>query len=180
MSREESCLLWVAIGLYFLAAVLLALFAARTEGAETDDLWAAVCWKESRGNAQAVGDGGLAVGIAQIHPICVADTNRICRLLGLADRFTLADRLSPKRSRRIFDIYTSFYALRWRLRSGRGEAPLSILARIWNGGPDGPEDAAALAYWHRVRGHLAAIRKAKKPLTPVVPAHREGLVKRRP
>ena len=179
--RENACLWFAVWVLCAIVGALLVLLATRAEGAEADDLWAAVCREESDGNAQAVGDGGLAVGIAQIHPICVVDTNRICRLLGLADRFTLADRLCPKRSRRIFDIYTSFYGLIWRLRAGRDEAPLSVLARIWNGGPDGPEEAATLAYWHRVRGRLAAIRRRlTKPgkTTPAIDT--QALAKRRP
>jgi hypothetical protein len=92
---------------------------------------------ESSGRADAVGDGGKAVGILQIHPIMVEDVNRI---LG-QDRYTLADRLDPAKSREMFRVYSDHYA-----RCGDAEK----VARNWNGGPRGHRKAATVAYWRKV------------------------------
>jgi hypothetical protein len=93
---------------------------------------------ESSGRADAVGDGGKAVGILQIHPVMVADVNRI---LG-EDRYTLADRLDPAKSREIFRVYSDHYA-----KCGDAEK----VARNWNGGPRGHRKAATVAYWAKVQ-----------------------------
>jgi hypothetical protein len=92
---------------------------------------------ESSGRADAVGDGGKAVGILQIHPIMVEDVNRI---LG-EDRYTLADRLDPAKSREMFRVYSDHYA-----KCGDAEK----VARNWNGGPRGHRKAATVAYWRKV------------------------------
>ncbi len=92
---------------------------------------------ESSGRANAVGDGGKAVGILQIRPVMVEDVNRI---LG-EDRYTLADRLDPAKSREMFRVYSDHYA-----KCGDAEK----VARNWNGGPRGHRKAATLAYWRKV------------------------------
>ncbi len=104
-------------------------------------LIAAIEMVESGGKADAVGDGGKAVGILQIQPVMVEDVNRI---LG-EDRFTLADRLDAAKSREIFKVYTDHYS------AGRTD---DVKARRWNGGPRGDRKAATLTYWHKVQKHL--------------------------
>ena len=122
------------------------------------DLWRAIVQVESGGNARAIGDGGKAVGIVQIHAVCVEDVNRILALTGAAKRYTLADRLSPVRSREMFDIYVAYYGLRWAKQHGVERVPVSVLARIWNGGPRGPERESTLLYWHKVQRFLEVER----------------------
>lgn len=114
---------------------------ASTREAELWKTFVAICWVESRGDPRAVGDGGLAVGIAQIHPILVQDVNRI---LG-RQRYTLADRSSVIKSWEMFRIYSRFYHPR-----GTPEQ----WARAWNGGPSGPRKPSTLKYWHRVSTHF--------------------------
>ncbi len=60
---------------------------------------------ESAGQADAVGDGGNAVGILQIHPRTVEECNRI---IG-REFFTLEDRLSPSSSRLMFNVIQSHH-----------------------------------------------------------------------
>ena len=106
-------------------------------------LIAAIEMVESGGKADAVGDGGKAVGILQIQPVMVEDVNRI---LG-EERFTLADRLDVARSREMFRVYTEHYS------AGRND---EVMSRRWNGGPRGERKAATLKYWHKVQKHLNA------------------------
>ncbi len=98
---------------------------------------------ESGGRANAVGDGGRAVGILQIHAGLVADVNRIA-----GRHFTLADRLDPQKSAEMCRIYLSHYATKARLGH---EPTMQDMARIWNGGPAGWRKGATLGYWQRVK-----------------------------
>lgn len=101
----------------------------------------AIEFVESGGRSDAVGDGGRAVGVLQIHPVMVAECNRI---VGRAE-FTLADRLSPARSREMFRVYVS--------RHARGASD-EVVSRRWNGGPKGDAKAATLPYWRKVSSRM--------------------------
>lgn len=112
-------------------------------------LLAALIAVESGGNAHAVGDGGRAVGVLQIHPVVVADVNRIA-----GTHYTLADRWSPVKSREICTLYLAHYC-------GPG-ASAEKMARCWNGGPRGHLKPATVGYWRKVslwlvRQQLAAV-----------------------
>ena len=100
---------------------------------------------ESGGRADAVGDGGLAVGVLQIHPITVKDCNRI---LG-KDWFSLNDRFNPSRSRAMARVYFHHYGKNWTVEQA---------ARCWNGGPSGWKKPATLNYWEKVKRELDAIQ----------------------
>jgi soluble lytic murein transglycosylase-like protein len=101
------------------------------------DVRTAIEQVESGGDANAVGDNGLAVGILQIHPTMVEDVNRI-----LGDTvFTLADRLDVERSREMFAVYSNHY-------TPCGDA--EKVARRWNGGPRGDKKRATVKYWRKV------------------------------
>lgn len=102
------------------------------------DLWQAICKVESNNNPSAIGDGGKAVGIAQIWPITVMDANRIAK-----KNYTLNDRFDPIKSREMFVIITEHY--------GKGKSD-EYKARIWNAGPK----RAHLAdkYWAKVKAVL--------------------------
>lgn len=111
--------------------------------ATTDEqLWQAICQVESGGRVGAVGDGGRALGVAQIWDVVVYDCNRI---LGRTE-FSLADRLSPERSKQMFFIYTRFYC-------GNNYTP-ERAARIWNGGPCGFKKQSTIKYWLKVKSIL--------------------------
>ena len=111
-----------------------------------DALWAAVCEVESSGDAGAVGDGGDSVGIAQISTICVKDCNRIVG----HQRWALADRLDPIKSRAMFDCYTNHYE-----PDGSAEA----ICRLWNSGPGwASKKHLTERYWQKVRKILSQNR----------------------
>ena len=101
----------------------------------------AIIHVESGGNANAVGDGGHAIGILQIHPIMVTDCNRN---LG-REAFDLSDRLSRSKSVQMFNVYTDHYS--------KG-ATDEVIARNWNGGPSGHRKSATLSYWKKVNHQL--------------------------
>lgn len=58
---------------------------------------------ESGGDPLAVGDGGRAVGVLQIHPVMVAECNRLAG----EERWTLADRTCRARSIQMATIFLS-------------------------------------------------------------------------
>lgn len=78
---------------------------------DTWDLFVeAVIWRESRGNANAIGDGGKAVGVLQIHPIMVREANRIIAMKGgEKETYTYADRYSREKSIEMFKIVQDFH-----------------------------------------------------------------------
>lgn len=101
----------------------------------------AIEWVESRGNPEAVGDKGQAVGCLQIHPALVEEVNRI---LGRKE-YTVQDRSNPAKSYEMFWVYADKYSY--------GESR-QVIARRWNGGPDGDSERATTGFWDRVRSRL--------------------------
>ncbi len=114
-------------------------------GASLGDLWAAICMVESGGDPNAIGDGGKAVGIAQLWPIMVEDCNRIAG----RERWTSTDRLDVSKSREMFDTFAGHY--------GRGKSA-EWIARAWCCGPGWENRPSAVAgsarYWAKVRKEL--------------------------
>lgn len=108
-----------------------------------DQLWQAVCVVESGRRADAVGDGGLAVGIAQIQPVMVSECNRI---VGFR-KWTLEDRWSARASEEMFKTYCKHYG-----------GTIEQMARRWNGGPRGDTKSATNAYWRKIQRVLAKRR----------------------
>lgn len=84
---------------------------------------------ESGGDTHAIGDGGRAVGVLQIHSCVIEDVNRI-----YGTTYTLRDRYDKQRSIAIALHYLSHYCTAERI--GRQPTPMDA-ARIWNGGPRG-------------------------------------------
>lgn len=130
------------VSLTLCACAFLSLAAGRADRYQT--LLPAIEQVESGGRADAVGDGGKAVGILQIHPIMVEDCNRIVG----EKRFTLADRLDPAKSREMFRVYSDHYA----------KGDVEKAARNWNGGPNGHKKSATLAYWSKVKAAMGGAK----------------------
>jgi hypothetical protein len=129
-----------------MASLLLSLILATPNSTEARLLstWRAICWIESRGDPHTKpGDGGRAVGIAQIHPQMVADCNRIAGSI----RWWPEDRSDPVKSFEMFHCYCLHY---W--PQGSPEQ----WARGWNGGPKGPRRAGTLGYWRNVQRAISA------------------------
>jgi len=93
-----------------------------------------------------IGDNGNAVGCLQIWKIVVDDVNRIQK----KEVFTYNDRLTRPKSVRMAEIYLNHYGARYKRLTGK-EPTLEVLARMWNGGPDGYKKQSTVIYWEKVK-----------------------------
>ena len=115
------------------------------QGRTFDDLLDAIEWVESRGDSNAVGDNGRAVGSFQIHHCYIEDVR------WGKDSFKDSDRLNKAKSREIVRCYLSRYATYYRL----GHYPtFEDFARIHNGGPNGWKKDCTKPYWLKVKARL--------------------------
>ena len=80
-----------------------------TKTNDWDKFIEAIIWKESRGNASAIGDNGRAVGVLQIHPIMVKEANRILAMRKSDKVYNFDDRYDREKSIEIFNIVQSFH-----------------------------------------------------------------------
>jgi len=108
---------------------------------------------ESGGKIGAVGDGGLAVGVLQIHPIVIDDVNRIYKT-----KFTLKDRLDPEKSKTICRLYLDYYGRQYAKKTGLKPTD-EVLSRIWNGGPGGWKKQSTVKYWNKVKAYYGKDNK---------------------
>jgi hypothetical protein len=137
----------------------------RNEPAPTfEDLLDAIEWVESKGDPNAIGDNGKAVGAYQIHKIYVDDVNRIGELSaisrkgaswfheqGLYHMFKYEHRFSKQLSRIMTEIYTTYYAFGF---TGTPTEYLETCARIHKGGPKGHLKESTLPYWEKVKARM--------------------------
>ena len=105
--------------------------------AETSRLLDAIEWVESRGNCNAVGDGGRSLGAYQIQRPYWLDS----RVPGKYRHVKV-----KKYARRVVRAY-------WK-RYGPKNATMEQLARIHVGGPKGHKKKATIKYWQKVRKAL--------------------------
>lgn len=126
-----------------MASLLLYAFLSTVNSRELQLLrtWHAICWVESRGDPRAVGDGGCALGIGQIHRVMVDDCNRIVG----TRRWSYRDRLCPVKSFEMFRVYELHYF---------PHGTVQEWVRAWNGGPEGPKKRATKAYWEKCKKQL--------------------------
>jgi len=121
-----------------------------------NDLLDAIEWVESKGDANAVGDNGKAVGAFQIHKIYIDDLNRIYKSRH-TDKFSTPIRWSDFHrkskvcSRLMVRDYLRHYATAKRI--GR-EPTLEDMARIHNGGPTGYKKESTKKYWQKIKSRL--------------------------
>jgi hypothetical protein len=134
-----------------LAAVLVAaLLYVWDRSVPGDRLWGAMVAVESSGDRWAYCPRTGATGIVQIRATCLADVNRIARDRGLGVQFSDADRYSPARARRMWQLYLEYYGREYWKETGRLPTP-EVYARMWYGGPDGWRKSCTVEYWRRVR-----------------------------
>ncbi len=119
-----------------------------------DDLLDAIEWVESKGDANAVGDDGDAVGAYQLHKIYVDDVNRIVD----ENIYCYEDRWDKKCSREMTGIYIRYYGFKFfgDPRDGNKGPPFEAMARIHNGGPKGYLKESTKAYWAKVKARMEA------------------------
>ena len=137
--------------LVLLLGLLLTVPSCGRTGNQAELVLEAIIAVESGGRARAVGPDGESVGILMIRRELVDDLNRIARLQKTGLRFTYDDRLDPGKSKQMFRLYVRFYG---------GERPTpERTARIWNGGPKGPQLDSTLGYWQKVRREMERIQR---------------------
>ena len=90
--------------------------------------WVKIPVQDSQGNIVEI-DYPNAVGILQIHPIMIREANRI---LG-RKQFTIADRLSPAKSRQVAKVFLAYQVDRYKTKYGEYPSELR-LACSWNSG----------------------------------------------
>tara|TARA_S200002703_G_scaffold90186_1_gene77791 strand:- start:1543 stop:2082 length:540 start_codon:yes stop_codon:yes gene_type:complete len=108
----------------------------------SDKLMKAMIQVESLGKADAVGDNGNAIGILQMHPIAVRSVNQICEKNDLDLEFSYDDRYDPEKTMQMYWI--------WR-NAKHSDSTDEVIARSWNGGPNGPNINATTHYWNKVQ-----------------------------
>lgn len=87
------------------------------------------------------GDNGKALGVLQIRVEVVKDVNRIYKT-----HYVHSDALDPKKSFEICRLYLSYYGRVYAKRTGI-QPSYEVLARIWNGGPNGWRVKKTRTYW---------------------------------
>tara|TARA_R110000744_G_C19066066_1_gene529552 strand:- start:89 stop:559 length:471 start_codon:yes stop_codon:yes gene_type:complete len=113
-----------------------------------DNLISALIHVESRGIDSAIGDkhlGEPSIGVLQIRPIMVREVNRICKKLGLKQRFTLKDRFDRQKSIHMFTIWKGYH---------HKDDNFEAIARSWNGGPRWRKIKRTEKYWDKVEKQL--------------------------
>ena len=116
---------------------------------ERTELVQALIMVESSGNDSAYNATEDAVGCLQIRRVMVKDVNRILKRQGEDKHFKLKDRWDCDKAVEIFEIYTDYYY---------PNADDEVIARGWNGGPNGYKKAATEKYWNKVRRHIDVIQ----------------------
>ncbi len=117
-----------------------------------DDLLDAIEWVESRGDANAIGDNGRAVGAYQIHKIFVDDLNRIYKLQH-NDKYSSClqwryyHRENKVCSRIIARDYLRYYG-----------GTIEDMARKFNGGPNGHKKESTKSYWLKVKARMEEVK----------------------
>jgi soluble lytic murein transglycosylase-like protein len=97
---------------------------------------------ESKNDPNAIGDGGAAIGIYQIHRAYWQDAVDFDKSLG----GSYNDCFNPEYAKRVVRAYLKRY--------GSTTATVEQLARIHNGGPKGCTKRATIKYWKKVRKEL--------------------------
>lgn len=95
-------------------------------GGTLDEVISVLERAESGGNPSAIGDGGKAFGILQIHEIAVEDYNRIYKT-----EFRHPDVFEPNVARQICKGYILHYT------KGLQNISFKDCCFLWNGGPNG-------------------------------------------
>ncbi len=131
---------WSAVA----AAIWLLAPAGAARAAEVDPmerLLDAIAQVESRSDPNAVGDGGRAIGVYQIHRPYWQDGTRI-----LGVDWAYRDAADPVKARQVVRAYLRHY--------GRDRGLLEM-ARIHNGGPKGHEKKSTRDYARKIEAILS-------------------------
>ena len=97
---------------------------------------------ESKNDPNAIGDGGAAIGIYQIHRVYWQDAVDFDKSLG----GSYNDCFNPEYAKRVVRAYLKRY--------GSANATVEQLARIHNGGPKGYTKRATMKYWKKIQKEM--------------------------
>ncbi|UDQ97510.1 hypothetical protein AAEX28_10850 [Lentisphaerota bacterium WC36G] len=103
---------------------------------------------ETGGDDKAIGDDGLAYGALQIHQGVVDDVNRIYGL-----ELTHQNMFNRHNAIFVCFAYLRYWAVQYH-KTTKKLPTYEVLARIWNGGPEGYKNSDTAAYWEKVKKHL--------------------------
>ena len=140
------------LGFIFLASCATATAPLKKAMKVKDVIFSSIAWIESTHNPKAVSRDG-SVGIVQTKSVMVKEGNRICQMKGIEKRFTLADRKNRKKSEEMFWIYQKFYNPNINFND-ISEKEMELIARKWNGGPQGHKKKATKKYWNKVNKRI--------------------------
>lgn len=87
------------------------------------------------------GDNGKAWGVLQIRQEVITDVNRVYKT-----RYVHADAEDPRKAFAICRLYLGYWGGRYQKLTGKPPT-YEVLARIWNGGPNGWRVKATRKYW---------------------------------
>ena len=100
---------------------------------------------ESNDNDSAYNKSEEAVGCLQIRPIMVREVNRILKKQGKEYRFKMKDRWDRDKSLEMFWVWRDYHHPR---------SSDEVIARNWNGGPNGYKKKSTVKYWKKVNSCL--------------------------
>lgn len=116
-----------------------------------DDLVRAMIWVESRGNDSAYNHRENAAGCLQIRPICVREVNRVLSNNDVDLEYTLSDRWDREKSIEMLEILAEQIDYD---EDATFMEFAELVARKWNGGPNGHRMQGTLGYWKKVKSHM--------------------------
>lgn len=99
---------------------------------------------ESSNNPNAIGDGGRAIGLYQIHNVYWTDGIEYMKV-----DWPYKRAYDPKYAEQVVRSYLTRYGKHYERVTGK-KATLEVLARIHNGGPNGWKKKATLKYWQKI------------------------------
>lgn len=125
----------------FFGIILFFIIPFMSQASQLDSLIDALVKVESKGDVNAIGDNGKAVGCLQIWCDVIEDVNRFSMV-----QYTYDDRYDYVKSKEICRKYLLHY--------GGRNASNETYARIWNGGPKGHTKISTKKYWNKVKVYL--------------------------
>lgn len=106
---------------------------------------------ETGGKPRVIGDQGAAYGLYQIHKEVVEDVNRVFH-----QHYTHEDCFNPSIAKRIATMYLQYWGAIYQQKTHQ-PVTYEVLARIWNGGPQGWKHESTANYWLRAKEKIEGV-----------------------
>ena len=105
---------------------------------------------ESKGNLDAIGDGGKAIGCLQIHKEVIDDVNKHYPNYYREKLYTVDDAFCKDKAIEICWLYLKYWGNQYKRKHNKIPTK-EVYVRIWNGGPTGYEKQSTIKYWNKVK-----------------------------